>query len=407
MACDDRPSEPPTALENNLSHDALDPVLGKALFERAWVSAPASTKSADGLGPLFNARSCAACHPDGGAGQIVTDKDGNVTGALILRLAGPGGAPDPLYGRQLQTAAIQGHLAEGQMQRSAKPVFMQTGELRNAPELSAHGLTAGPLDPSTKTSPRRAPTLRHIARLNDIEASDILALADPDDDDRDSISGRPNWWRDQDGNRHLGRFGWKAAEPSLAHQIARAFHLDIGLSSALATGPGGDCTPAQVPCLKAPHGENPETGEAEVSNTMLTLVARYLADLSSNEPPHSTPDAGGQELFASTGCAACHMPTVTNDAPTLYSDFLLHDMGSGLADGLSEGEALGHEWRTAPLRGLGRSVRENKPLLHDGRATGLTSAISWHDGEAATARARFEALSPKNRQALLDFLKAL
>src|SRR5918993_4409319 len=90
------------------ARDPLQVVVGEALFERVWVAAPASTAATDGLGPLFNARSCAACHPGGGAAPPATPSDGTARTGLVLRLA-----DDPGYGRQLQTGGVHGQPAEG------------------------------------------------------------------------------------------------------------------------------------------------------------------------------------------------------------------------------------------------------------------------------------------------------
>jgi CxxC motif-containing protein (DUF1111 family) len=128
----------------------------------------------------------------------------------------------------------------------------------------------------------------------------------------------------------------------------------------------------------------------------------------------------GERLFAAIGCSDCHRPHLTTgqmtgwpelSAQTIrpYTDMLLHDMGPGLADGVSEGQASGSEWRTPPLWGLGllRTVNGPVGLLHDGRARSAEEAILWHGGEAQPTRERFVALRRTEREALLAFLSTL
>jgi CxxC motif-containing protein (DUF1111 family) len=120
----------------------------------------------------------------------------------------------------------------------------------------------------------------------------------------------------------------------------------------------------------------------------------------------------GQALFAQTGCAECHQPTMQSGRSTiaaldrkpvaLYSDLLLHDMGS-LGDGIGQGTALPREMRTAPLWGL----RARRPYLHDGRADTVDAAIRAHDGEGAVARDRYSRLTPGQRRELADFLASI
>lgn len=142
---------------------------------------------------------------------------------------------------------------------------------------------------------------------------------------------------------------------------------------------------------------------------MITLITRYLTAL---PPPDATKESPKQSitLFAQTGCAACHRPAFAlkdGQQVPAFTDLLLHDMGPGLSDGIKEGTATGQEWRTAPLWGLGAAIRDKRPLLHDGRAANVTEAILWHEGEAAAARATFQALSLNDRTRLLIFLAGL
>ena len=390
----------------------LDAVVGQAVFERIWVSAPASTQSGDGLGPLFNARSCASCHEGGGRAMIALPEDGPVASpGLVLRLGRTDGGADPVYGRQLQTYATQGHAAEGNVFVTRETVtFPAEGEnarpvTLTRPVWSVEALAYGLLGGTTRIAGRVAPSLLGSGLIDDVPEAAILAIADPNDRDGDGISGRPNWVKSPDGSRRIGRYGWKASEPSLMGQIAAAFNTDLGMSSPLRPGPAGDCTAAQRPCLKGPHGAGVDA--VEVEPPLPGLVKQYLR---SQPPPPEAEDAKGRDVFEAVGCAACHLPAVP--APeggviAAFTDLLLHDMGPRLADGIREGEASGEEWRTPPLWGLGEALRSKTGLLHDGRARTAGQAILWHGGEGEPARTRFLALPADGKAALIRFLQSL
>lgn len=383
--------------------DGMEQHLGAALFDKLWVPAPASTRASDGLGPLYNARSCASCHSRAGRGRMPAHP-GDPAPALVLRLgAAEDGRADPLYGRQIQDRAIQGHQPEARLALrwtqavatlfDAAPVTLR----RPWPELA---LLHGPLAPDTAPSLRLAPPLAGRGGLETVPEAAILARQDPEDRDGDGISGRANR---VDGQ--IGRFGHKAAFPGLIDFTATAFATDIGIGSPLRPGGAGDC--ALPACLAAPAGGSPAQDGEEIGSEGIALVTAYLRGL-------AVPRAAGGEgamIFAASGCSACHVPALPGPAGAVpaYTDLLLHDMGEGLSDGLAEGAASGNEWRTAPLIGL----RSTQPaggggsFLHDGRAADLTQAILWHGGEAAAARDRFAALPAADRAALLRFLDGL
>ncbi|RYE86489.1 MAG: hypothetical protein EOO75_15670, partial [Myxococcales bacterium] len=273
----------------------------------------------------------------------------------------------------------------------------------------------GPLASDVQMSPRIASPLQGGGLLEAIAASDLLALADPDDADGDGISGRPNWLPDGAGGQVLGRFGWKSNQPSLLVQNATAFQNDLGLTSPLL--PTEVCTPAQTACLAAPTGGSPELAAGRVEQ-----VTRYTRSLAvPYRPGASDPEVlAGKAIFASVGCTGCHHPSFTTpddpSAPWLsaqtiwpYTDLLLHDLGPGLADDRPDHEASGREWRTPPLWGLGRTkaVSGHTRFLHDGRARSVLEAILWHGGEAQGAREAVRQLDAGQRQALLRFLGSL
>jgi len=238
--------------------------------------------------------------------------------------------------------------------------------------------------------------------LAQIPESEILKHADPEDIDRDGVEGRVPWVY-VDGKRVLGRFGWKAAQPSLVAQTAAAFSRDLGLSTRLLPDPWGDCTSDERACRAAPTGS--EKGEPEVADSMLDMIVDYVASLSAPVPAKSD---RGEALFIHSGCAACHMTLHLADGKPVpaYTDLLLHDMGAGLGDGIEEGAAGSWTWRTAPLWGVADSLKSGG-LLHDGRAADVSEAIQWHDGEAWSAREHFRALSISDKAALVAFVSGL
>ncbi|MBR45915.1 MAG: hypothetical protein CMM31_05450 [Rhodospirillaceae bacterium] len=262
-------------------------------------------------------------------------------------------------------------------------------------------------------SPRVAPALPGSGLIAAIPEAAILARADPEDADGDSISGRANFvWDTVNEGMRLGRFGWKANQAGLRQQAAAAAFGDMGLTSALYPGPL--CPPAQRACRAA------EAGGVELAGPRLTALTAYLRYLA---PPERQAVSGaaarGEALFHGIGCAACHTPSYRTAADpetalsgrdiAPYSDFLLHDMGDGLADNRPEFAATGREWRTPPLWGLGslKAVNGHEFLLHDGRARGVAEAILWHGGESALARNAFRTLPATEREDLLAFLRSL
>jgi len=415
--------------------------VGNGIFRKVWVSAPSSTKSSDGLGPLFNARSCQHCHLKDGRGHVPAKGERAVSMFLRVSIAPRNEAeraalasgkaaviPDPTYGGQLQNFAIRGTSAEGQMviRYMALSVTLADGTVvtLRKPSYSVTGLGYGPMHPKVMLSPRLAPPMIGVGLLEAIDARDILAGEDPDDRDGDGISGRANRvWSEEHGKLMLGRFGWKAGQPTVAQQSAGAFLGDIGLSTPIFGNHSGDCTPAQTLCNKAPHGKGgPGGGTSEVPKAMFDLVVFYSRNLGvpARRRLHDPQVLKGKALFYGAGCIGCHRPKfVTRRIPDRpeqsfqliwpYTDLLLHDMGEGLADNRPEGRASGQEWRTAPLWGIGlaKTVNPRAAFLHDGRARTLLEAILWHGGEAEAAKQKVVGMSKAEREALLAFLGSL
>jgi CxxC motif-containing protein (DUF1111 family) len=376
---------------------SLDASIGRELFDRNWVPAPSSTKSNDGLGPLYNATSCGACHIRNANADL---GEATVPPGIVVRIGNSKGTTDPIYGRQLQTRAVPGHRPE------ANPdiTWSTTGSRVASIELFSQGY--GPLASETKLALRRPSSLFGIGKLAQIPDQAILKRADPDDANHDGISGRAAMLS-VNGRQVLGRFGWKATQVSLAAQTSMAFHNDLGLSTEALPEPWGDCTPIQNVCRAGPHGAG--KGEVEIPKSIVDLIVAYLESLPAPAPVDTKlrDVAQGQRVFFSIGCALCHTgPDAANGQVAAYSDMLLHDMGPGLDDGIAEGGAQSTEWRTAPLWNLGFNTRITG-LLHDGRAGSVTEAIQWHDGEAAQVRLRFNDLTLAEKDALIAFLSRL
>ncbi len=414
--------------------------LGNGIFKKLWVSSPSSTRASDGLGPLYNARSCQRCHLKDGRGQPPANNEVDAV-SMFLRLSVPAETeelqqalvdkqilrvPEPTYGGQLQNFALPGIPPEGRMVIGYEevPVTLGDGSLvfLRKPGYGVADLGYGPLHPDVQLSPRVAPQMIGLGLVEAIHPGDILAWADPDDSDGDGISGKPSWLRDPDSGKPLiGRFGWKASTGSLKAQSADAFAGDIGISTP-GKAPYGDCTAAQNLCRAAPQGEQADLGESEAPDPLLDLVAFYSGNLAvpARRLVEDPQVLKGKRLFYEAGCATCHRPkfVTRKDAEPEqhafqliwpYSDFLLHDMGEGLADGRPVGDAGGREWRTAPLWGTGltEEVSGHSFFLHDGRARSRLEAILWHGGEAEAAREAVVKMTKEERDALLAFLQSL
>jgi len=337
-----------------------------------------------GLGPLFNAVSCASCHEQpvvGGSGSNDEGEAGEDVELHATAFHGGTASCDAL-------AAVGGQVIQKQL----------------TPAYSAYtNLTAEPIPAAaTDSGHRTTPDLFGFGLLDAVPDAEILARADPFDTNGDGISGRPN--RTADGR--LGRFGRKAQAATLREFNAEASVMEMGV-----TNPGFQVeqTIAGEPF---PPGMDP-LPEPEISAAQLAALDAFVRFLA---PPPRAPlgfvSAHGAVLFSRIGCASCHTPvlvTGANPIPALrfrfvpaYTDLLLHDMGPDLAD-ICLGQALPSEFRTEPLMGL----RFQTAFLHDGRAATISQAIDLHGGEGLAARNRFVRLTVFERAALLKFLRSL
>ena len=335
--------------------------------------------SEEGLGPLFNGRSCAECHnipAVGGSGSITEMRAGrrNADGSF-----------DPLPGGSLfQLFSIPPHRCQEII----------------PPE-------------SNVVAPRKSIPLFGAGLVEAISDATLTGLADPNDSDGDGVSGRVHWVFDVGTQAtRAGRFGWKAQQATLLSFCAEAYLEEMGITNdlfPLENAPNGDRLRLQL-CDPIPGIEDspePATGLRGIDNFEAFL--RFL-----NPPPRGPiTDAvrRGEQLFAQAGCDACHVPALVTGASgnpvfdrkpvPLYSNLLLHDIGTG--DGIVQADARGEEIRTPALWGL----RVRRGLLHDGSAATITDAILRHENEAGQSRQRFQTLAEEEAAALLAFLNSL
>ncbi len=415
---------------------------GEKVFNNFWIAIPNEVISqwwdlsqpgpgggGWGLGPTFLATSCVSCHVQAGRGRV-PDTGAGPLFQQTLRLSLPGDGPhggpnpDPHYGLQLEPFdIIKSKDQTRQPGEGEVHITWVTSQFRfpdgetvplRKPVIRIEKLNFGPLAAGLMTSLRNTQALVGLGYLQAVSEEDILALAELQKSQ--GLNGRPNYVRDDIHDRiALGRFGWKANQPSLRQQIAGAFHNDIGITSSLYRAQ--NCPPVQKDCHLEKDPEKPE-----LSDELWGQVAFWAMALDAPAPVDTANPAvqRGEKLFHAAKCAQCHVPELKTGAfpelPALankrirpYTDLLLHDMGPDLADGRPDFRAGGSDWRTPPLWGIGRSKQVNGSthFLHDGRARNLVEAILWHGGEATASREHFAKLSKQERQELIAFLEAL
>jgi CxxC motif-containing protein (DUF1111 family) len=397
------------------------------------------------VGPLYNQVSCNGCHVHNNRG--VPPAAGMPFDSIVVKTAGMGqnahGGPtlEPSYGGQLQNHALDGVTPEGTATFQYATVTGQFGDgtpyTLTKPTIAFTNTSAG--NP-VAYSVRLARPLVGLGLLEAIPEASILANADPTDCNGDGIKGVPNLVFDpEDGQMHIGRFGWKASKASVRHQVSEALALDLGVTTSVYPKP--DCGPNEAACVAAPV-------KPALSDSALGQLVTYMRELA--VPPRrdlADPQVvRGEVLFAQMGCSNCHAPNQSTGATTPflelqnqtihpYSDLLLHDMGPDLADD-SQGEYVASPtmWRTPPLWAIGLcdevalgstatpSVAAGSTpdqgmnpapnlgpchYLHDGRAASMLEAVLWHGGEALSAKNRVLALSSADRAALVAFLGSL
>ena len=410
-----------------------DFLIGDSLFQRAWISSPSSLKSSDGLGPLFNARSCQSCHIKDGRGHL--PKPGDLgTRSVIVKLglsAKKENAlqPEPTYGLQFHDRGHPSVDPEGHYEIAYFNRFLSMEGHRQVrlkkPQVVFSKLAYGPMDPKTVTSLRVAPPMIGLGLLEALDEKDIATRHDPDDHNQDGISGRLSQIKKESGWR-LGRFGWKASKPTLHHQNLGAFFMDMSMTSTLHSYPAGDCTEKQIQCQQLAQEAYREDSSDDISSELAQLILFYTQNLAPprrnipQDPKEQQQILAGERLFYESGCESCHrakyltsthhpLPHLRSQEIYVYSDLLLHDMGPDLDDGFSTPHAYSYEWRTPPLWGIGytQTINPKAGFLHDGRATTLEEAILWHGGEAQRSKELFILLSKDKKEQLLLFLESL
>jgi CxxC motif-containing protein (DUF1111 family) len=335
----------------------------------------------EGLGPAFNGTSCAVCHSVPAIGG----------GGVILEVRA-------------------GYRDEG----GAASALNETGDTL-IHMLSTPSHSCQPLIPDdVNVIARRAPIPLFGAGLVEaIPDETLLALEDPEDRNRDGVSGRAAVVVDvATGLRRVGRFGWKAQHATLLAFGADAYRNEMGITNDLFPSESafGVSVSQMRLCDRIPDPEDrpdPATRRRGIDN--FESFMKFLAPISRSGIDDTT--LAGERTFSAIGCAHCHLPRLTTGASSnplfdrkpvpLFSDLLLHDVGTG--DGIRQADAAASEIRTPALWGL----RVRRPLLHDGSAATITDAIARHRGEAETARRGYERLTPEDREQLLVFLRSL
>jgi CxxC motif-containing protein (DUF1111 family) len=333
----------------------------------------------DGLGPAYNGTSCGACHnlpAIGGGGIVLATRAGRKN---------EDGSFTPLLGGTLfQLFSIPNHTCQAQIPAEAN-VF-------------AHRISI---------------PLFGIGLIEAIPDETLLTLEDPDDRDQDGIRGRAARIVDvATGQQRIGRFGWKAQHATLLSFAGDAFRNEMGITNDLFPDEAvlGVAAERLKLCDTVPDPEDVKdrrTGLRGIDR--LEAFLRYLSPV--ERMPLDDTAARGELIFKSAGCASCHTPALTTGPSgdpaldrrtiSLYSDLLLHDVGTG--DGIPQGAAGPNEFRTPYLWGL----RFRRPLLHDGSAATADDAIRRHAGEAARVIEKYVGMSIEDRSALVAFLMSL
>ncbi len=390
---------------------------GDAAFGATFVSAPAPINP--GLGPIFNNVSCTSCHINDGRGK--PPLNGEQNSSMLIRISvsgenehgGPKAAPG--FGTQLQQRSIFGVPAEVSFRITYTEITGKFGDgttytLQNPTYWIENPYIPLPVD--YMFSARIAPPVFGLGLLEAISETDIISHADENDDNKDGLSGKPNYvWDELKKEKVLGRFGWKANNPTILQQSAGAYSEDMGITNFVFQ-------------KESSYGQSQWSTQNvyDVSDSLLQSVSFYIRSLA--VPARRNADdvavLKGKQIFAAAKCSGCHIPKSTTETNVAfpevsnqniypYTDLLLHDMGEGLADHRPDFEATGTEWRTSPLWGIGltKVVNGHNNFLHDGRARSLMEAILWHGGEAEASKEYVRNLSKTDRDALVKFLESL
>ncbi len=398
-----------------------------AFFTAGQNSFTATEAITDGLGPRMNLDSCSGCHAQPAIGgtspfsnpQVAFAKGGTDTVPAFLAPNGPV--------REARFVANADGTADG----GVHAIFTITGRA------GATGCQLAQPDFATQLRNKnvifRIPTPVFGAGLiEEIPDSAIVANQASNAPGKQAmgVRGRPNFnisgftitgQTNHNGNDGtIARFGWKAQNKSLLLFSGEAYNVEMGITNEIFQTERDETLSCQFATVPNDVTNTDQTAPTAVVSDIVkfALFMRFLA------PPTPSPDTpggaqsigNGKNLFSSIGCALCHTPTLTtgnatvaalrNQPVNLYSDLLIHDMGVGLADGVSQGQAGPREFRTAPLWGLGQRIF----FLHDGRTADLYVAIQAHASQGSEAYgvvANFNALWATQKQDLLNFLRSL
>jgi CxxC motif-containing protein (DUF1111 family) len=381
---------------------------------------------ADGLGPRMNLDSCGGCHaqPAVGGSSPFTNPQVGFAG----KVGGTDRVPSFVTGNGPVREARFVKNPDGTADGGVHAIFTIAGRT------GAAGCSLGQPDFATQLNDRnvifRIPTPTFGAGLMEmIPDAAIVANQASNGSLKQSlgIKGRPNFhvagrtitgMTNNNGNDGtIARFGWKAQNKSLLLFSGEAYNVEMGITNELfqtEREERGSCQFAAVP-------NDVTNTDATTPTDVISAIEKFSIFMRFLDAPKPSPDtpggatsiANGRQKFIDVGCVLCHTPSFTtakstvaalsNKPVNLFSDLLVHDMGDGLADGISQGEAGPREFRTAPLWGL----RDLSTFLHDGRAASITEAVQAHDGQGRRARDAFNALPPRDRSDLLQFLGSL
>jgi CxxC motif-containing protein (DUF1111 family) len=333
--------------------------------------------AADGLGPTFNGTSCASCH---GVPAVGGSSPQNETRAQLFDGTDHFDLPG---GSLFQSQAISPDCAET-VPPNANVI---------APRQSTPLFGSGLIEAIPDRSIERYASLQ--ARRHPEQAGRIHRIVDA-----------------ANGMSRIGRFGWKAQHATLLTFSADAYLNEMGITShvfPLENAPNGDQARLAA-CDTIPDPEDEDRDFELFAHFMRLLAPPPGKDERSVRRSRGRRGNRGRFLFDRVGCAVCHydryraqgpIRAIRGSAVKAFSDFLLHDVGTG--DGIVQGGAAANELRTPPLWGL----RESAPYLHDGSAPTIEEAIRRHANQGAAASEAFDRLSPGEQEALIDFLSSL
>ena len=376
----------------------------EAAFERGREVFSRRFKPSEGLGPFYNATSCASCHSTPVAGGSA-----NLYRNFYICLVYPPAFQVPL--RDLPSPVVPAFGSGewgGFFPAHANATFTLEGERARIPDPAVVGY-------QVTVGQRNSIPIFGTGLFEFISDATILANADPHDLDGDGISGRYN----TDAG-HIGRFGVKAQSNNIEIFTRAPLQNQLGITSNPFLGDAGTVSSSLAPFqgttgANEPTIDNDGIPDPEISHEDLGDLIAFTRFLAPPTPKPFTAEAlAGEARFANIGCTDCHIPTLPSSRGDVnaYTDLLLHNMGPELADGLKFGVPQSstidspyniNEFRTQPLWGISMAA----PYLHDGRAETLEEAILMHGGEGQVSRDAFAALTEVERAEVIEFLEKL